>query len=277
MLFNEKLKMLRKESNLTQEELAEKLNVSRQAITKWESGDGTPDIENLKQISNLFNTTIDELVKEDKNIDLDIKKDVYFDEIEIDHTKHFDVHINKSKEINFISNKEEKVKVEVISYETEDLNDLLKIKFDDLYNKMDIDIKNKSINDLIINIYIPEKYIDEIELKTKSKLLSINNLNINKIEVDGSLKYLNVLNSKGRIVLNTTKCDVEVDYDKFDGILEVNTFNSTARVSVPKETKYKTVLKGIKNSFIDAVNTEESNNIIELNGLNSKLIVIEKI
>ena len=277
MLLSEKLKMLRKERKLTQEELAEKLNVSRQAITKWESNEGLPDIENLKQISIMFNTTIDELVKEDKNIDLDIKKDVYFDEIEIDHTKHFDVHINKSKEINFISNKEEKVKVEVISYETEDLNDLLKIKFDDLYNKMDIDIKNKSINDLIINIYIPEKYIDEIELKTKSKLLSINNLNINKIEVDGSLKYLNVLNSKGRIVLNTTKCDVEVDYDKFDGILEVNTFNSTARVSVPKETKYKTVLKGIKNSFIDAVNTEESNNIIELNGLNSKLIVIEKI
>ena len=277
MLFSEKLKMLRKESKLTQEELAEKLNVSRQAITKWESNEGLPDIENLKQISIMFNTTIDELVKEDKNIDLDIKKDVYFDEIEIDHTKHFDVHINKSKEINFISNKEEKVKVEVISYETEDLNDLLKIKFDDLYNKMDIDIKNKSINDLIINIYIPEKYIDEIELKTKSKLLSINNLIINKIEADGSLKYLNVLNSKGRIVLNTTKCDVEVDYDKFDGILEVNTFNSTARVSVPKETKYKTVLKGIKNSFIDAVNTEESNNIIELNGLNSKLIVIEKI
>ena len=277
MLLSEKLKMLRKERKLTQEELAEKLNVSRQAITKWESNEGLPDIENLKQISIMFNTTIDELVKEDKNIDLDIKKDVYFDEIEIDHTKHFDVHINKSKEINFISNKEEKVKVEVISYETEDLNDLLKIKFDDLYNKMDIDIKNKSINDLIINIYIPEKYIDEIELKTKSKLLSINNLNINKIEVDGSLKYLSVINSKGRIVLNTTKCDVEVDYDKFDGILEVNTFNSTARVSVPKETKYKTVLKGIKNSFIDAVNTEESNNIIELNGLNSKLIVIEKI
>ena len=39
MLFNEKLKMLRKENELTQEQLAEKLNVSRQAITKWESGD----------------------------------------------------------------------------------------------------------------------------------------------------------------------------------------------------------------------------------------------
>ena len=60
--------------NLTQEELAEKLNVSRQAITKWESGDGTPDIENLKQISILFNTTIDELVKEDKMLSIEIKE-----------------------------------------------------------------------------------------------------------------------------------------------------------------------------------------------------------
>ena len=54
MLFNEKLKKLRKENNLTQEELAEKINVSRQAITKWESGEGIPDIENLKQISILL-------------------------------------------------------------------------------------------------------------------------------------------------------------------------------------------------------------------------------
>ena len=64
MLFNEKLKELRKSKKLTQEELAEKLNVSRQAITKWESGEGIPDIENLKQISILFNTTIDEIIKE---------------------------------------------------------------------------------------------------------------------------------------------------------------------------------------------------------------------
>ena len=55
MLFNEKLKKLRKERKLTQEQLAEKLNVSRQAITKWESSDGIPDIENLKQISKFLN------------------------------------------------------------------------------------------------------------------------------------------------------------------------------------------------------------------------------
>ena len=107
MLFNEKLKMLRKEKNLTQEELAEKLNVSRQAITKWESGDGTPDIENLKQVSVLFNTSIDELVKEEKKITTKIEeKYTYIEELEIEHTKHFDIHISKIYELNIIPNDE---------------------------------------------------------------------------------------------------------------------------------------------------------------------------
>jgi len=45
-MFSEKIKELRKKKGLTQEDLANALNVSRQAITKWESGDGRPDIEN---------------------------------------------------------------------------------------------------------------------------------------------------------------------------------------------------------------------------------------
>ena len=278
MLFNEKLKMLRKENELTQEQLAEKLNVSRQAITKWESGDGTPDIENLKQISILFNTTIDELVKEDKTVKVEtIKKYSYIEELEIDHTKHFDINICKIYELNLMSNVEEKVKVELLSNEEENLEESYKIKFDDLYNKLDIDIKNKKhVQDITINLYLPEKYIDEIELNSKIKTLNISNLELNKLEYDGDLKYLNVRKSKGKIVLNTTKCDVEAIYDKLDGMLEVNTINSTTRVEIPKGTEYKTILKGIKNEFVDAVNTEESKNVIEINGINSKLIVIEQ-
>ena len=278
MLFNEKLKMLRKEKNLTQEELAEKLNVSRQAITKWESGDGTPDIENLKQVSVLFNTTIDELVKEEKNITTKIEeKYTYIEELEIEHTKHFDIHISKIYELNIIPNDEEKVKVELLSNKEENMKENFKITFDDLYYKLDIDIKSKKqIQDMVINMYLPEKYINDIELNSKIKILNISNLELNKLEYDGDLKYLNVKNSKGEIVLNTTKCDIEANYDKLEGMLEVNTINSVARVEVPKGTEYKTILKGIKNEFIDAVNTENSNNVIELNGINSKLIIIEK-
>ena len=276
MLFSEKLKSLRIKKDLTQEELAEKLNVSRQAITKWESGDGIADIENLKQISILFGITIDELVKEEK--DLSIKGNYsYIEELEIDHTKHFDIKLSKVYEVNILPIEKEIVKVEILSNEEDKLQDLFKIKFDNLYNKLDLNIKgNSNIQDIVINLFLPEKYIEEIELKSKIKILNISNLNINKLEYDGELKYLNVNNSKGTIVLNTTKCDVEAKYDNLDGTLEVNTINSTTRVEIPKNTSYKTILKGFRNKFIDANNVEESNNIIELNGANSKLIIIEK-
>ncbi len=55
MIFSEKLQLIRKNKGLTQEELAEKLSVSRQAITKWESGQVYPEITNLIQISRFSN------------------------------------------------------------------------------------------------------------------------------------------------------------------------------------------------------------------------------
>lgn len=277
MLFNDKLKNLRKEYNLTQEDLAEKLDVSRQAITKWESGEGTPDVENLKQLAILFDTTLDVLIMEDKTVKVPEKQYKYIAKQPIDHAKHFDIKLVKIGEVSILPSEEEAVKIEILSTE-ENPEGATKLKFNTRYDRMDIDIKNqKSAIDVSANIYLPEKYIDEIELASDTKTLNIKNLDLKKLEYDGSLKYLNVLaNSKGKIILNTTKCDIEADYDNFDGILEVNTFNSTARVSIPKGTTYKTILKGRKNQFIDATNTETANNAIELNGIGSKLIVIEK-
>ena len=77
MEFNEKLQKMRKEQNLTQEELAEKLFVSRTAISKWESGRGYPSIDSLKAIAKYFHITIDELIGNEEIITLaeqDIKE-----------------------------------------------------------------------------------------------------------------------------------------------------------------------------------------------------------
>lgn len=62
MEFNEKLQKLRTDNKMTQEELAEKLYVSRTAISKWESGRGYPSIDSLKTIAKFFHITIDELI-----------------------------------------------------------------------------------------------------------------------------------------------------------------------------------------------------------------------
>ena len=66
MEFNEKLQKLRKQRGITQEELAEKLYVSRTAISKWESGRGYPNIESLKAIAKFFSVTVDELLSTDE-------------------------------------------------------------------------------------------------------------------------------------------------------------------------------------------------------------------
>lgn len=63
MNISEKLLNLRKAHNLTQEQLAEQLNVSRQSISKWESGQCIPDADKLKLLSDIFNVSIDFLLK----------------------------------------------------------------------------------------------------------------------------------------------------------------------------------------------------------------------
>ena len=68
MEFSEKLQELRKGKGLTQEELAEKLFVSRTAISKWESGRGYPSIDSLKEIARFFSVTIDDLICSDEMI-----------------------------------------------------------------------------------------------------------------------------------------------------------------------------------------------------------------
>lgn len=70
MEFNEKLRQLRIGKNLTQEQLAEQLYVSRTAISKWEGGKGYPNIESLKCISKFFSITIDELLSGEELITL---------------------------------------------------------------------------------------------------------------------------------------------------------------------------------------------------------------
>lgn len=71
MTFGEKLKRLRNDNGLTQEQLAEKIFVTRTAISKWETNNGYPSIDSLKTISNLFGISIDDLISD---VDVENKK-----------------------------------------------------------------------------------------------------------------------------------------------------------------------------------------------------------
>ncbi len=71
MKFEEKMMLLRKKSMLSQEQLAEKLDVTRQTVSKWELGQSKPDMDKLTSMSKLFNVSIDVLTNDDEIIDSD--------------------------------------------------------------------------------------------------------------------------------------------------------------------------------------------------------------
>ena len=68
MTLGEKLRNARKQEGLTQEQLSEKLGISRSAVAKWETDNGIPDISNLIALSDEFGLSLDELIKEDTTV-----------------------------------------------------------------------------------------------------------------------------------------------------------------------------------------------------------------
>lgn len=84
MTFGEKLKAARNISGLSQEQLAEALNISRSAVAKWENNIGIPDVSNLKGISKLLNISIDSLLDENDDMEnMDISLDIATDDNQI--------------------------------------------------------------------------------------------------------------------------------------------------------------------------------------------------
>jgi transcriptional regulator with XRE-family HTH domain len=65
MLLNEKISIIRKMNNMTQEHFAEELGVSRQAVSKWENGTAVPDVQILIRLSDFYNLTMDQLIRDD--------------------------------------------------------------------------------------------------------------------------------------------------------------------------------------------------------------------
>jgi len=63
MTLGEKIQILRKQHGLSQEQLAEKITISRQAVSKWELGESMPDIDNVVQLSKVFDVSTDYLLK----------------------------------------------------------------------------------------------------------------------------------------------------------------------------------------------------------------------
>ena len=73
MNFADKLQLLRKQNGYSQEQLADKLGIARQTVSKWENGQAVPELNGLISLSELYGVTIDRIVKEDDECNISLQ------------------------------------------------------------------------------------------------------------------------------------------------------------------------------------------------------------
>ena len=288
MTFAEKLKSIRKQVGISQELLAEKIGVSRQAVTKWETGAGIPDIDNMVSISNLFNISIDELICNKRTT---LKTSEYLfesiTEYDIDKIKSYDMKFGGAEKFVLSGYNGEKIRVRLVSNLLSTLQNDFKVKIDDSRKRIDVDVKRyNSVTEataketVSIFVEIPTSYISHIECEVNAKSVEIRSLECDNIELDIKTSRITLEDISGKVKINCN-LDMEVFCNSLNGDLSINQISATSRICIPENSIFTAVSKGIGTHIYfekDGQNTErfdssDSDNLIELNGINSELVV----
>lgn len=288
MTFADKLRTIRKQAGMSQEKLAEKLSVSRQAITKWETNMGIPDIENIMAISALFDISIDELLCKEK----DTKKtsEYLFEsvtEYDIAEAKRYDMKFGGAKQLVLSGYDGEKILVRLVSNTLPTLQNDFKVKIDDIRGRLDVELIRKNgvteaaaKESVKIFVQIPSRYVGKIELAVNAETVEVSSLECDSIELN--IKTQNVYLED---VIGTVEIDCNLDMNvicrTLDGEIAINQISATSKISIPEETIFTAVTKGIGTSIsfekngkrTEAFDTPGADNVIELNGLKSELII----
>ena len=283
-----RIRELRKQAKLSQEMMAEKIGVSRQAITKWETGLGVPDIENLVAIADLFKLSLDELMGRDIEHET-LAKDYLYEsvtEYDIDGKKDFDISFMGANQLSLYAYEGEKVKVILLSDTISDIQNELKTKIDDIKRKIDIDIKRVgnlsetvAKNELTIKILIPQLYMGEVDLNGNTNILELKNLELDNIEFGGKSKEITLENIKSHIEIDTNE-DAKLYVKNVEGALDINQLSATSKLYIASTDEFGFVTKGVLNKVLckqDMLNikevSEEPKLVIELNGIKSELSI----
>ena len=289
MHFAEKLKELRKQKGISQEQLAEKIYVSRQAITKWESGNGLPDIENLIAISSLFNESLDSLLSEEKS--LVSKHEFLYEsrtEYDLDSPKKIDLRVGTAHEVIIEKTKDEKIQVIAAANKLPYLAQQVKVKIVENKKRMDVIVKHSTdlsdiaaMENLFILVRIPEKFVADIELASELENLKIRDITFDAIEFDGKAKNAFITNANGHVELNTNS-NIKVEVKGVKGKLDLNHFHAISKVTFAQGQAYYLKNAGRFTRFVDSnskilVGKRETQDpsepvdlIVELNGWKSE-------
>ena len=288
MTFAEKLKSIRKQAGMSQEQLAEKLSVSRQAVTKWETDAGIPDIENIMAISALFDISIDELLSNERGA----KKptDYLYESIteyDIDEPKRYDMKFGGAKQFQLSGYEGEKIRVRLASNTFSTLQNDFKVKIDDIRKRIDVDVNRKNgVSEttakeaVSIFVQIPSPYVGKIECAVNAETVEIRSLECDSIELDVKTPYIALADVSGTVEVNCN-LDMEIVCRSLNGEIAINQVSATSKIHVPEDTVFTAVTKGIGTSISyekDGRQTEpfdkpDAENIIDLNGSKSVLVI----
>ena len=283
MKLSEKIKALRKGAGLSQEEFGARLNVSRQAITKWESGEGLPDIGNLLVLSRMFKISIDDLLSEEKA--LAEKLFLYESRVtyDIENMRDFDIHLGNSAEVSVCGNEGEKLEVVCSSNDIADLSGLVKIKVDDEGRSADVNLKLRDgITETLcrealhVDISLPQRYVHKVEVAARTGKLTVRHLEYDNFEFGGKAQEIILSGIKGNTELDVNS-DVVIKADSFSGELSLNQVGAVSSMHVPPGKPVSTRTRGIRTRILcehPELIQPEAPDLIELNGIKSELTLV---
>ncbi len=288
MTFAEKLKSIRKQAGMSQEKLAEKIGVSRQAVTKWETDTGIPDMENIMAISSLFHISIDELFSNEKG--MKNQKDYLYESIteyDIDEIKRFDMKLGGANMLVLSGYRGEKIRVRLASNTVSTLQSDFKVKIDDIRKRIDVDVSRRNEmteatakEAVVIFVQLPNQYAGKIELAVNAESIRIESLECDSIELDTKTKNMTLEDVTGIVEINCN-LDMNILLNTLNGAVELNQVSATSKIRVPREIPFTAVAKGIKTSIFyeqdgkrtESFCTDGAENVIELNGIKSELVI----
>lgn len=286
MTIAEKIKTLRKTAGMSQEQLAEKLHVSRQAVTKWETEGGTPDIENLRAIAALFGITVDELLTGETKVQAAHRYESVT-EYDIDEVKHYDMKFGSAKEVFLSGHPGEKLRIRLVSGTLASLQSDFKITPDDTKRRLDLELIRKngmsetaSKEGLSIYAELPAAYLGKVECAVNAELVSLSSLDCERIELGGRNRKLYLDAVPGTVEIDGN-LDMEIHCLSLASSLELNQLSACSKLYVPADAVFTAKTKGIGTRIsyasdgkaAEPFDTPGAEKRIELNGMKSELVI----
>lgn len=289
MTFAEKLKNIRKQAGMSQEQLAEKIGVSRQAVTKWETNAGIPDMENIMAVSALFDISIDELLSNEKGTKKELEEYLFesVTEYDIDELKRYDMKFGGAKRFVLSGYEGEKIRVRLVSNTLTTLQNDFKVKIDDIRKRIDVDVNRRNgVSEatakeaVSIFVQIPSSYIGKIECMVNAETVEIRSLKCDSIELDVKTSKIVMDHVLGTVEINCN-LDMEIVCCSLNGEVAINQVSATSKIRIPDGIIFTAVTKGIGTSIsyekngkqAERFDTPDTDNIIELNGIKSELVI----